>query len=469
MTTITQTTRAWGLRLSPEPQLLEQALAGDPLAFSEVYRRFQPRIYGFCLARLLCADAASDAAQETFVRLLSAEPGSVRSLAPWLFGVARHVCIDIARRESRVDLVEDGGDAVADASASAAEDEALSRDDAKRVVLALRRVGPRYRTALVMREIHGLPIRDIAEALEIKEGAAYTVLSRARDAFGKAYSEVLDLPSACAHAVESIYRRTGSGLSAAESESLEQHLQRCPACRREERRAGDRRRYAALLPLVPAGTHRGMIARALSYFGEQAPTLQTMSTYTPMIEPVVTRTGTAVLLTGSLLAAAAFSGPAILSHSRVVQAESPGRRILFTDDSGRSGAPVSARLGAASMQAVRSLSETTPSPGQGSGGPVLSAHAGPAPDGTWATDGRTGERQGAWTADEPATAPRTENGGTTDAGGGTGPADEQGGTGQGSPQGEAQPGGGSGSGSGSTTTSGTGAGGPQGAQSGPAY
>lgn len=318
MGTIAHTTRAFGLRMYAEPQLVEHALGGDALAFSELYRRYQPRVYGFCLARLLSPDAAQDACQEVFVRLLAADGGSVRSVGPWLFGTARHVCVDVARHDSRVDLGDGELDgAEAGQPAIAAEAEALSRADARRVLVALRRVRPRYRTALVMREIHGLPMRDIAEALGVGEGAAYTVLSRARDAFGKAYAEILDLPNACAEAVEMMYRKSGSGISVAENACLEQHLDTCDACRRESLRADDRSRLAALLPLLPAASSKGLITRAMAAFGAQAPSLQTAATYVPFTQTVMARTGVMLLLTGSLVAAAGYSGSMAISRARL--------------------------------------------------------------------------------------------------------------------------------------------------------
>lgn len=313
---LAQTSRAVGVRFWPEPRLLEQALGGDAVAFAEVYRRYAPRVYGFCLARLLSPDAAEDACQETFARLLSADPASVRALGPWLFGVARHVCVDIVRRGRGADPLPDE-ELISDQQERTAEDVAFSRADARRVLLALRRLHPRYRTALVMREVHGLPVREIAEALDITEGAAHTVLSRARDAFGKAYAEVLGLAPACARAVELIYRQTGTGIGDVERAELEAHLASCAGCRKERRRAGERVRYTGLLPLISA-SRAGLLARAFSRFPAEPPPLGSLGPAAAAASGAsVVKTGVALLVTGSLVGLAAFSGPAVVSRLTV--------------------------------------------------------------------------------------------------------------------------------------------------------
>lgn len=277
MPTARETLSAWAAHRHPDATLFDSALRGDPVAFSEVYRRYHTRVFAFCMARLMSAEAASDATQEVFLRLLSAHPDSVESPSSWLFGVARHVCIDIDRRQHRtlpaenltIEAELDGAGATA-----SAEDQAVSRDDAAAVFLALRRLRPRYRTVLVMRELHGQPVAEIAEALGTNVGAAYTLLSRARDAFGAAYAEAAQLPAECRRSVELIYRRSGSGISAGEVEGLEAHLSRCRACAREAQRAESRSMLGALpLLLGGAASRHTFVSRALQALGPDAPAL----------------------------------------------------------------------------------------------------------------------------------------------------------------------------------------------------
>ena len=251
---------ALGARRLPDDNVFDRTLRGDPVAFSEVYRRYHKRIYGYCLARSLDPETAADATQEVFMKLLRAEPGSVDHPRAWLFTVARNVVIDAARKRSRTP--EDPGideESLAWDRLKSADtaNEVLARSDARNVFLALRSLRPRYRAALIMREVHGQTARDMAEAFETTPGAVDTLVSRARDAFGSAYAAIGDLPSACRASVELIYRKHGTGISPEEDAGLQAHLAGCDRCRGEAKKADDPRHLSALLPFLVPAKHIG--------------------------------------------------------------------------------------------------------------------------------------------------------------------------------------------------------------------
>jgi len=259
---------AFAARRLGDASLFERAVRGDAAAFSEVYRRYEKRIYGFCLARSLDREAAADATQEVFMRLLKASPGSVDHPRAWLFAVARNVVIDAIRKRARLretGEVDEGSPAWVAMTAADTADEVVDRADADAAFLGLRRMRARYRTALILREIHGQSSADIAEAMGVaSSGAVDTLLSRARDAFGVAYAAVLELPQGCRRNVELMYRARGTGITSVEATALQEHLASCERCRREDARAGDSKRLSALLPLlVPAGgAAHGLLGRA---------------------------------------------------------------------------------------------------------------------------------------------------------------------------------------------------------------
>lgn len=274
MNTIARAIEGIAVRRSSDVDLFERALRGDSIAFTEVYRRYYDRVFAFCLSRLLSREAAKDAAQESFARALSANASGVTSPASWLFGIARHVCIDVARDASHgrpANAGDIGSDESVLPSERSAEDAALSKQAASKVLVALRKTNPRYRSALILREIHQQPMTDVAEALGVNLDTAYTVMSRARDAFGKSYAEILNLPAPCSQAVELSYRRSGSGLTPAERGTLDAHLSTCPKCRREAARVESGGRLGALLLLTPWASSRvpGLLESAAAAFGSR--------------------------------------------------------------------------------------------------------------------------------------------------------------------------------------------------------
>jgi RNA polymerase sigma factor (sigma-70 family) len=324
MTAQALTLSAWNSRRLPDENVFDRAVRGDPVAFSEVYRRYQKRIYGFCLARSLDPETAADATQEVFMKLLRAEPGSIENPRAWLFTVARNVVIDAARKRQRTP--EDTGvepDAPAWDRLKAADtaDEVLARSDARNVFLALRTVRPRYRTALIMREIHGQSAKDMAEALEMSPGAVDTLVSRARDAFGVAYAAVGDLPSGCRATVELIYRRTGTGITDSEQTSLDAHLAECARCRAEADRAADPRHLGALLPfLVPANTLAHGVLRRAAMTARSFPDVAVQHAAPVLLQPHTWTLGTKIAagLVAAVLVTAPIAGGALKARHAAV-------------------------------------------------------------------------------------------------------------------------------------------------------
>jgi len=161
------------------------------------------------------------------------------------------------------------------------------REDAKLVFLALARLRPRYRSALILREMHGLSSVDIGESLELKPGAVDTLVCRARDAFGREYAELSGLPSECRRAVEYIYRDRGSGIEDWERGWLAEHVSGCPRCARERTLAADPKRLAVLLPLAgirPEGL--GILQRALEALGSGPASFEALGLVTAKVTAV---------------------------------------------------------------------------------------------------------------------------------------------------------------------------------------
>lgn len=161
---------------------LIRAAESDAAAFGELYRRHVSTVHGWFSRRLRWA--ASDLAAETFAqawlsrRSFRDEAGG--SALPWLFGIARNVARESARRnevETRArhrlglptDLAsEDGYDAV---------EERLSPRAA--LAEALDALPEHERDALELRVVDELPYEDVADRLGVRPAAARLRVSRA--------------------------------------------------------------------------------------------------------------------------------------------------------------------------------------------------------------------------------------------------------------------------------------------------
>ncbi len=102
--------------MDEEQRWLQAARQGDPQAITCLIEHYQAQVYGVCYRLLEDAQEAEDAAQETFLKALSAlhTYDAQRPFRPWLLRIASNECIDRLRRR-RGELSLDGMDDACDA------------------------------------------------------------------------------------------------------------------------------------------------------------------------------------------------------------------------------------------------------------------------------------------------------------------------------------------------------------------
>ncbi len=162
----------------------------DRAALEALYGELAPRIHRFQRDLLGDATLATDATQETFIRAfrrVGDTPAGTR-LAPWVFGIARNVSLELRRARGRfrrvvVDSPPDARthDEVADRSARTPEAELLDREALRVVASALERLSEERRAALLLRLDHGLAYEDIAQAMGWSLAKVKVEIFRARE------------------------------------------------------------------------------------------------------------------------------------------------------------------------------------------------------------------------------------------------------------------------------------------------
>lgn len=152
--------------------LVRRAQGGDRDAFGEVFMALHPRILRLARVRLEPA-TAEDAAAETFVRAWSAL-GRYREtavpFAAWVYGIARHVISDVARRSRKTaEPIDD----------IAGEDFAPTTDTRVRLAAALAALPDDQRRVVELKFFLGLTNDEVARALGKSPGAVNTQQWRA--------------------------------------------------------------------------------------------------------------------------------------------------------------------------------------------------------------------------------------------------------------------------------------------------
>lgn len=85
-------------------ELLSQSKEKRDYGFSTLYLRHSQRIYQYCRRILGSDELASDVLQETFLRLLNSNKSvaEMTNIPAFLLRVARNLCIDIRKKESKM-------------------------------------------------------------------------------------------------------------------------------------------------------------------------------------------------------------------------------------------------------------------------------------------------------------------------------------------------------------------------------
>jgi RNA polymerase sigma-70 factor (ECF subfamily) len=151
----------------------------------DLYDRALPQVYGYLASRCRSEVLAEELTSETFMGAVEAvRGGTVDEMSvAWLIGVARHKLVDYWRRRERESrALRTLGD-----TASETNDEWDARLDAMVAHEILAALGEQHRSALTLRYLDELPVRDVARYLNRTIGATEVLLVRAKAAFRTQY------------------------------------------------------------------------------------------------------------------------------------------------------------------------------------------------------------------------------------------------------------------------------------------
>ena len=162
-------------------ELLARHAAGDRDAFGLVVERHRDRLWRVALRTLGNPDDAADAVQDALLSAYRAA-GSFRgdaAVTTWLHRITVNACLDLVRRKaSRPSVALD--DELDHADDVAAPDLLGERETAAEILAALRQIGPEQAAAVVLVDVEGFPVAQVAEMLDVPVGTVKSRCARGR-------------------------------------------------------------------------------------------------------------------------------------------------------------------------------------------------------------------------------------------------------------------------------------------------
>jgi RNA polymerase sigma-70 factor (ECF subfamily) len=154
-----------------DEELVALSIGGDVESFNQLVVRWERPIYALAYRVIGREEEARDVVQETFLRAFRGI-GNFRGQAKfssWVYRIALNLCRDWIRRERRTPILPapDGVDVIelaAEQGPAESIEDLVARNDMSQVVADLMtRLPEEQRTAIILKEYHGMTFQEIAD------------------------------------------------------------------------------------------------------------------------------------------------------------------------------------------------------------------------------------------------------------------------------------------------------------------
>ena len=158
-----------------DEELVARAKAGDLDSFNQLVSRWERPIYALAYRTLGREEDARDVVQEAFLRAYRGLKGfkGEAKFSSWLYRITLNLCRDWVRRERRAPIVQvpEGADPMDLADEHVQPSESVEELVARRemsdaVARAMAELPEEQRTAILLKEYHGLTFQEIAGMLD---------------------------------------------------------------------------------------------------------------------------------------------------------------------------------------------------------------------------------------------------------------------------------------------------------------
>lgn len=165
-----------------DQELMEKIKNGDEAAFSELMTMYKDRVVNFLYQFTGDYQVAVDLSQETFLRVFF-KAKKYRPIAPvssWIYAIAANLARTERKkinRKAAIPLDEIANSYSAGSYSLDHNDPGLMRN----VKQALRRLHPRYRLPVILKDVEGFSQEEIASMLKLPLGTVKARISRGRE------------------------------------------------------------------------------------------------------------------------------------------------------------------------------------------------------------------------------------------------------------------------------------------------
>lgn len=178
------------------PELLIPKIgAGDQTALRQLYTLFETKVYNTALAYLQDVPDAEEATQDVFIEVYhsAAKFEGRSSVSTWIYRITINKCVDRIRhknRKKRFAFVSSLSNTIAEpVNFDHPGVQADNREKARYLFAAINQLPENQQTAFILKQVEGLPQKDVATIMDLNEKAVESLIQRAKQNLRKTLQE----------------------------------------------------------------------------------------------------------------------------------------------------------------------------------------------------------------------------------------------------------------------------------------
>lgn len=166
--------------------IIQRCLNGDQSAWDQIVRLYWRRVFNVAYKFVGRHDQAEDLTQDVFLKLFKSLDTFDRraNFQTWLISVSRNLCIDhyrsVRKERETMNRDIDPNDLSPVSPTRSPHAELEVRDRVTLLRLALDKLAPTLRNAVMLRDIQELSYQEIADRLQLPEGTVKSRINRGR-------------------------------------------------------------------------------------------------------------------------------------------------------------------------------------------------------------------------------------------------------------------------------------------------
>ena len=179
-------------------EIIQRCLNGDQSAWETIVRLYWRRVFNIAYKFVGKHDQAEDLTQDVFLKLFKSLDTFDRraNFQTWLISVSRNLCIDhyrsVRKERETMNRDIDPADLSPVSTTRSPHAQLEQRDRVELLRLALGKLAPTLRTAVMLRDIQELSYQEIADRLRLPEGTVKSRINRGRTELARQIQQLRD-------------------------------------------------------------------------------------------------------------------------------------------------------------------------------------------------------------------------------------------------------------------------------------